>query len=147
MLPMKTHGATIPTTMNCRSVPSSMSSGSGSPSTPRGEQAGGRIVGRVERLGLPHLDHRPRDLVEREARPLDALVVEALHGGDELAGRLADRHPELRRQVEELGEDVPGQSVGELGADVAAAGVDERVEQVADDAAHGRLDRAPSSPA
>ena len=141
MLPMKTQGATIPTTMNWRSVPRSISSGSGSPVDPRGEQAGGRVVGRVERLLLAHRDDRARDVVERQARPLHALGFEALHRVDELPGRLADRHPQLGRQVEELGEDVTGQAVGELGAEVPAAGRDQRVEQVGDDPAQRGLDR------
>ena len=141
MLPMKTQGATMPTTMNCRIVPSSISGGNGSPSIARREQARDRVVGRIERLRLAHRDDRAGDVVERDARALDAVHVELLHRVHELARRLADRHPELGGQVEELGEDVAGKAMRELGADVRAALVDERLQEIADDASQLRLDR------
>ena len=68
-----------------------------------------------------------RDVVELEARALDLLVDEVLHGDVELPRRVADAQAELRREVEELGEDVAGQAVGVRLADVDLACADERL--------------------
>ena len=57
---------------------------------PGREQAGGRIVGGVERLRLPHRDDLARDVVELQARALDLLVDEVLDRDVELPRRVAD---------------------------------------------------------